>query len=43
MEARARADKTQIEDENDTDNRSRLVRAPKFVDTSIFGGWGIKL
>jgi hypothetical protein len=41
MEARARADHNDVE-HNETD-RNRLVRAPKFVDTTIFGGWGIKL
>lgn len=33
------------EPENDElpDTRSRLVRVPRIVDSSIFGGWGIKL
>ena len=43
MEVKARAEHKDLEDQDGTDSRNRLVRAPKFVDTSIFGGWGIKL
>lgn len=42
MEAKPRADHKDI-DVNEDENRNRLVRAPKYVDTTIFGGWGIKL
>ena len=30
-------------DDEEAEGRSRLVRAPTFVDSNIFGGWGIKL
>jgi len=42
MEAKAKQYTKDVEDQNDSD-RNRLVRVPKFVDSSIFGGWGIKL
>jgi hypothetical protein len=43
MDAKAKGHRPETEDVDDQDSRNRLVRAPKYVDTSIFGGWGIKL
>lgn len=42
METKPQQHTKDVEESNDGD-RSRLVRIPKFVDSSIFGGWGIKL
>ncbi len=42
MEAKAKQYTKDVEEQNDGE-RNRLVRVPKFVDSSIFGGWGIKL
>jgi hypothetical protein len=46
MEAKAKKNRRDTEDVADNDlldSRSRLVRVPRIVDSSIFGGWGIKL
>ena len=46
MEARDKKNLPDGDDlsENDLlDSRSRLVRVRKIVDSSIFGGWGIKI
>jgi hypothetical protein len=46
MEAKAkknRVDANDAENQDLLDSRSRLVRVPRIVDSSIFGGWGIKL
>jgi len=46
MEAKGKKDQREAEDvaENDLlDSRSRLVRVRRIVDSTIFGGWGIKI
>ena len=46
MEAKGNRDQHEAEDVADNDlldSRSRLVRVRRIVDSSIFGGWGIKI
>lgn len=46
MEAKAKKnhrDEDEVAENDLLDSRTRLVRVPRFVDSSIFGGWGIKI
>ncbi|HXW77466.1 MAG TPA: hypothetical protein VEJ20_08660 [Candidatus Eremiobacteraceae bacterium] len=46
MEFRAKTQPEPDADDNGNDllhSRSRLVRIPRGADTTIFGGWGVKI
>jgi hypothetical protein len=46
MEYRAKVNPEAEPDENGNDllqSRSRLVRVPRGADSTIFGGWGVKI
>jgi len=42
METKGKQNRPEAVDEL-PDSRTRLVRVPRLVDSSIFGGWGIKI
>jgi hypothetical protein len=41
--AKKNRDAEDVVDNDSLDSRTRLVRVPRIVDSSIFGGWGIKI
>lgn len=44
MENKGKQYRPEAENEDELpDSRTRLVRVPRIVDSSIFGGWGIKI
>jgi len=46
MRFKAKNDQPDVEEEPTSGllgSRSRLVRVPRGADTSIFGGWGVKI